>query len=240
MLREWLPMQGAYLRNLYAMHAEPSVGPNDSFACMGCSGGGGTWKCTSCFGQPIYCANCCRSLHARTPFHRVEQWNIKGFWESSWLRSLGVVIPLGHRGSACPVPDVSLGPDPDEVDEGFDMESDEHEDNTDDPLRFAERPPRVSLDYMLIVDSTGVHELQVKWCGCPNAPAPTDQLLDSGLFPASQRVPRTCFTFRVLDEFMLDNLECKVTAMSYYRKLRRITNPAFPHEVPVRCSCTFL
>ncbi|EPS92541.1 hypothetical protein FOMPIDRAFT_1137635, partial [Fomitopsis schrenkii] len=55
------------------MHAEPSVSPNDSFACMGCSGGGGTWKCTSCFGQPIYCANCCRSLHARTPFHRVEQ-----------------------------------------------------------------------------------------------------------------------------------------------------------------------
>ncbi|EPS93861.1 hypothetical protein FOMPIDRAFT_1135374 [Fomitopsis schrenkii] len=87
---------------------------------------------------------------------------------------------------------------------------------------------------MLIVDSTGVHELQVKWCGCPNAPAPTDQLLDSGLFPASQRVPRTCFTFRVLDDFMLNNLECKVTAMSYYRKLRRLTNPAFPHEVPVR------
>ena len=31
----------------------------------------------------------------------------------------------------------------------------------------------------------------------------------------------------------MDNLECKTTAMSYFRKLRRLTNTAFPYKVPV-------
>jgi hypothetical protein len=34
----------------------------------------------------------------------------------------------------------------------------------------------------------------------------------------------TAFTFSVLDDFLLDNLECKTTAQQYYSKLQHITN----------------
>jgi hypothetical protein len=36
-----------------------------------------------------------------------------------------------------------------------------------------------------------------------------------------------------LDSFEIDALECKTSAMSFFNKLRRQTNNAFPHRVPV-------
>ncbi|KAG1887748.1 hypothetical protein F4604DRAFT_1674916 [Suillus subluteus] len=42
----------------------------------------------------------------------------------------------------------------------------------------------------------------------------------------------TAFTFAVLDDFLLDNLECGTSAMNYYSKLRQITSSVFPHLVP--------
>ena len=129
--------------------------------------------------------------------------------------------------------DLNVIIDPEEEDDPNEENADEGEENTDDPLRFADRPPRVPLDFLTIVDVSGVHELQVQWCGCPHALPPTEQLLNAGLFPSSQRVPRTCFTFRVLEDFLMDNLECKTITMSYFRKLRRLTNTAFPYKVPV-------
>ncbi|KAH9912014.1 uncharacterized protein B0H18DRAFT_832574, partial [Fomitopsis serialis] len=60
------------------------------------------WKCMSCIGYPIFCPTCCLAEHRRTPFHRVEQWNLGGYWEPSWLRQVGVSITLGHRGRECP------------------------------------------------------------------------------------------------------------------------------------------
>ena len=59
------------------------------------------------------------------------------------------------------------------------------------------------------------------------------QLLEAGLYPTSISSPRTAFTFRVLDNFLLTNKECKTSAMAYYSKLRRVTNNAFPHTVLV-------
>jgi hypothetical protein len=41
------------------------------------------------------------------------------------------------------------------------------------------------------------------------------------------------FTFRVLNDFLIDNLECSTSAMNYYSKLRRMTSSMFPHLVPV-------
>ncbi|KAI6017499.1 hypothetical protein EDC04DRAFT_2870101 [Pisolithus marmoratus] len=45
--------------------------------------------------------------------------------------------------------------------------------------------------------------------------------------------PKTAFTFAVLDHFLIDALECKTSAMSFYQKLKRFTNNAFPERVPV-------
>ncbi|KAG2075564.1 hypothetical protein BDR04DRAFT_1005161, partial [Suillus decipiens] len=43
-------------------------------------------------------------------------------------------------------------------------------------------------------------------CHCPNALSSDIQLFRHGFFPASFNRPKTAFTFRVLDDFLLDNL----------------------------------
>ncbi|KAI6023456.1 hypothetical protein EDC04DRAFT_2934178 [Pisolithus marmoratus] len=50
------------------------------------------------------------------------------------------------------------------------------------------------------------------------------------LFPASISKPKTAFTFAVLDHFLIDALECKTSAMTFYQKLKRFTNNAFPER----------
>ena len=62
-----------------------------------------------------------------------------------------------------------------------------------------------------IINRSGIHEIGVRWCCCPNAPERDMQLMVAGLFPATFRNPKMAFTFRVLEEFHLDNLECKTT-----------------------------
>jgi hypothetical protein len=59
------------------------------------------------------------------------------------------------------------------------------------------------------------------------------QLFQAGLFPASFTRPKTAFTFAVLDDFLLDNLECGTSAMNYYSKIHRLTSSIFPLMVPV-------
>lgn len=86
---------------------------------------------------------------------------------------------------------------------------------------------------LVIVDVNGVHDLPVTFCSCPNAPREDVQMLDLGLYPASQARPATAFTRHLLDEFLLTNRECRASARHYYNKLRRTTDAAFPHTVPV-------
>ncbi|KAG1726471.1 hypothetical protein EDB19DRAFT_1897637 [Suillus lakei] len=74
----------------------------------------------------------------------------------------------------------------------------------------------------------------VSWCHCLGSNPQHLQLLRAGLFPASSTRPRTAFTFEVLDHFLIDALECKTSARSFYEKLTRLTNNAFPDTVPVR------
>ncbi|KAG6327346.1 hypothetical protein ID866_11744 [Astraeus odoratus] len=59
------------------------------------------------------------------------------------------------------------------------------------------------------------------------------QLLQTGLYSASQKSLCMAFTFQVLDDFSIENLECKIPASAYSQKLRRITYPTFPHFTAV-------
>ncbi|KAG1734787.1 hypothetical protein EDB19DRAFT_1896380 [Suillus lakei] len=72
---------------------------------------------------------------------------------------------------------------------------------------------------MVIVDKSGVHRLEVRCCDCPNAMSPDIHMFRHGFFPASFNRPKTVFTFRVLDYFLLDNLECGTSVLNYYSKL---------------------
>jgi hypothetical protein len=51
---------------------------------------------------------------------------------------------------------------------------------------------------------------------------------------SSENGNKTVFTFAVLDEFLLQNLECKTSAQNFYSKLRRTTSKAFLEIVPDR------
>lgn len=85
--------------------------------------------------------------------------------------------------------------------------------------------------FVTIVDKSGIHHLPVVKCICGEPAEEHVQFLELGLFPSSYELIKTLFTFTVLDDFRLCNLECKTTAYQYYSKLRRLTSPAFPKLV---------
>ena len=62
---------------------------------------------------------------------------------------------------------------------------------------------------IIVIDRSGIHKIGIRWCCCFNAPKHDMQLMAAGLFPATFWNPKTAFTHQVLDEFHLDNLECK-------------------------------
>ncbi|KAG1837265.1 hypothetical protein F4604DRAFT_1692376 [Suillus subluteus] len=176
-------------------------------------------------GEPLYCTGCCRSQHHHNPFHWISQWNGQ-FFEQSCLAQAGLVIHLGHDGKQCPA-----------LADRWDLfEGDEHEDQLEpEDLPFVSGPEfQPKENTMVIIDKSGVHRLEIRCCDCPNALSPDIQMFRHGFFPASFNRLKTAFTFRVLDDFLLDNLECGTSAMNYYSKLRRMTSSMFPHLVPDR------
>ena len=98
------------------------------------------------------------------------------------------------------------------------------------------RPGKIDKDgnpIITVVDRTGIHEISVRWCFCPDAAGHDMQMIAAGLFPATFWNSKTAFTFRALEEFHLDNLECKTTPGQYISCLRRLTSDEFLNAVPV-------
>ena len=107
----------------------------------------------------------------------------------------------------------------------------------EDPSNLADRPQPTNYSQretiMTIIHTTGIHQLCVSWCRCPHANRRDIQLLRMGLYPLSYENPKTAFTFLALDDFLIENLECKTSASNYYSKLRRITLSTNPQSVSV-------
>ncbi|KAJ3710758.1 hypothetical protein C8R42DRAFT_596813 [Lentinula raphanica] len=83
-----------------------------------------------------------------------------------------------------------------------------------------------------IVDTNGVHATRIRYCYCEGHPDYISQLMQARLFPGTVSLPRTLFTFRVLDEFQEHHLASKKAAYDYIGALRRLTDGAFTHAVP--------
>ncbi|KAF8230885.1 hypothetical protein L208DRAFT_1279638 [Tricholoma matsutake] len=87
---------------------------------------------------------------------------------------------------------------------------------------------------LTVIDVSGVHCMWVKWCNYPNSHQEQENhLLQLGLFPVSYENIKTTFTFQVLDDVQLSNLECKSSAYQYYQKLRCMTSSLFPNAMEV-------
>jgi hypothetical protein len=175
----------------------------------------------------------------------------------SWLREVGVCLQFGHSGDPCPnqivrhkafyiqphlKTQLQVDSDYEEESEGGidDILADEYPAAVDQgafQLGFGSSKPgqndKDGNPVITVIDGSGVHEIGVRWCCCPNAPERDMQLMAARLFPATFRNPKTAFTFRVLEEFHLDNLECKTTPSQFFSRLRRLTSDEFPSAVPV-------
>ncbi|KAJ6590439.1 hypothetical protein DFH09DRAFT_1074071 [Mycena vulgaris] len=85
-------------------------------------------------------------------------------------------------------------------------------------------PQPAAGDVFVIVDESGVHEVNLDFCGCGTGGAPPLQLLRARLYPATVVAPRTAATFNILDGFELLAYESKCSAYEYYHSLARRTD----------------
>ncbi|KIO00302.1 hypothetical protein M404DRAFT_102546, partial [Pisolithus tinctorius Marx 270] len=223
-IRKWVPWKGEFLKILLELEASPE--PRN---CTWC-GNDGVYRCPDCLHQPLFCTECCRKSDESLPFHRIQQWT-GDFYEESALHMTGVQLHLGHGGAPCPH---AIAQAQQAAGEPLPMDDQEWEDVEDIEENPKHLHPPAGSRYLTIVDVTGVHFIVVNWCECKTAEARYIQLLRAKLFPSTFEKPSTAFTFVVLDDFLRDNLECGMSGMNYYSKLRQITSSVFPHLVPDR------
>ena len=92
--------------------------------------------------------------------------------------------------------------------------------------------------HFTVVDTNGLHATLLRYCQCVEGLRCTlvEQLMNAWFFPGMMQDPRTAFTFRVLKDFHLHNLESKKTAYDYLGTLRWLTDNVFTMELPVSLS----
>src|ERR1700682_1767921 len=90
------------------------------------------------------------------------------------------------------------------------------------------------VDEICVVHTNGVHALPVILCECHGKDELLSDIEYAGFLPTSFTRVSTLFTNAVLDDFRIANLECKVTIYQYWQRLRRITSPMTPSQVPNR------
>ena len=209
MLQDWLPYRETFISEILDLEAPPVT-----LSCSHCQIQQGCFRCKDCFSQALLCCSCCFAVHSKTPFHRIEKWT-GTFFDTTSLNQEGFVLHLGHGGEPCPVGSQTGG---------LQGTQPENSDDEGEAQKYAEDVPLASWEKqdsrcLVVVDISGVHQLQVGWCQCSVASDHHIQLLRSRLFPASVKRPSTAFTFAVLDYFHIDAVECKISASSFFSKL---------------------
>ncbi|KAI6162387.1 hypothetical protein EDD17DRAFT_1478587, partial [Pisolithus thermaeus] len=188
----------------------------------------GVYRCPDCMHQPLLCTDCCCSMHATHPFHRVQQWT-RDFFEDSALHMTSLQLHFGHDGAPCPSTSANVQATLSRHSQPAGLDEEEWEDIDYIPLHL--RLP-VGSKYLTVIDVTGVHFVLSQPCQCMNAESYHKQLLCAKLYASTFEKPSMVFTFLVLDDFLRDNVECGTSGMNYYSKLCWVTSSMFPHLVP--------
>ncbi|KAF9489712.1 hypothetical protein BDN71DRAFT_1401167 [Pleurotus eryngii] len=79
--------------------------------------------------------------------------------------------------------------------------------------------------YVLFEHMNGLHSLPYIQCQCGGPQERIASAVQMQLMLASFTIFKTMFTFDVLEDFCLANLECKTLAYQYYQLLSRASNP---------------
>ncbi|KIJ92587.1 hypothetical protein K443DRAFT_113364, partial [Laccaria amethystina LaAM-08-1] len=224
-LRDWEKRRRVYLNEVLQHEALP-----DDLTCEICRSRVATWRCCCCLGTPALCTDCCQTSHRRHPFHRIECWT-GDFFSPSWLWKAGTILHLGHNGIPCP----GNRWDSSDITPDYEDIADEDEGGLYSESEIPD-PALPTIDghrVLTYVHINGVHHLPTAFCKCSGAPSKEIQMLRMGLFPSTSQVPWTAFSFQLLDDYLLENLECKTSALHYFSKLQRMMSKAFPHLVKV-------
>ena len=102
-----------------------------------------------------------------------------------------------------------------------------------------ERCPNLSITHprpMTAVHTNGFHKFGVQFCHCEGGASQAIQLSDHGYFPGTMVQPETVFSFGVLENFHAHTLSSKKSLYDYHDALVKMTNAAFPQDVPVRAT----
>jgi hypothetical protein len=222
-MREWLPMKHDFLQAVIERESVSAIR-----LCSECTEVEGSWKCTECFESRIFCNKCIRRTHSTLPLHRVKHWTGEYFKDTS-LQEAGIRMHFGHHGAECPS---HIGRQHLQEDSDDDIDAEIAEAPIDSDTEIAEAP--IKKGEITVIDISGVHTFSATWCRCNNSIPAYQQALELGMYPASFKRVQTVFTFKVLDDYLLQNLECKTPAMNYFSLLRRRTNPLSPKSVKDR------
>jgi CxC2 like cysteine cluster associated with KDZ transposases len=92
--------------------------------------------------------------------------------------------------------------------------------------------PRVN---MVVLDSNGIHEIGVHFCGCALSLRANkrEQLMRARWYPATVIDPQTCATYEVLKRYHLLNVVGGVNVHDFVGSLERLTNATEPSLTPV-------
>ncbi|KAF7361099.1 CxC2 domain-containing protein [Mycena sanguinolenta] len=130
--------------------------------CGGCGEANPVFRCEhqTCYGPSLYCQKCVVERHTCLPTHWIEEWNGQ-FFECHELKSLGLVIQLGH------------------------------------PVGYGYPNPVKAHKNSVVIDVTGVHNVEVNFCHCDGKLEKRQQLMRVCWWPATTRDPQMCATFTV-------------------------------------------
>ncbi|KAF8949803.1 hypothetical protein BDZ97DRAFT_1609005, partial [Flammula alnicola] len=242
-MRQWLPLRWQFLDIILEREAPPS-----NILCTKCKTRNFKIRCADCLGNPVLCVQCCRNSHEDHPFHRIEIWSGTHF-SPGWLWKTGVAIHLGHGGNRCPSNqnmdqevESLMSTFPSTFNDTGAQDMDEDDSDVEEPdgeygwAGSGQQPHRDlhGAPIVVVVHTNGVHHLPISLCSCPSAPDLITQYLQMGFYPSTYKQIETVFTFQVLDDYRLENLECQTSCHHYYSKLRWMTNSIFPTSVPDR------
>lgn len=95
------------------------------------------------------------------------------------------------------------------------------------------REQDVSPSKVTVVHVNGVHTAQMTFCTCSDAELHWKQLLRHRLFPATLKTPETAFTLPLLKLSHMFSLCAQSSMYSIAQAIRRLTDDAFVHKIPV-------
>jgi KDZ transposase family protein len=95
-------------------------------------------------------------------------------------------------------------------------------------------------DSFVVVDTSGIHEVGLDYCGCGVGGNEVTQLLRFRLYPATVQRPNTAATFRCLHHFQLLSFESKCSVYEYFQTLVRESDNTGLKNVKVSSSSMFI